>query len=1075
MKKKKFYNKIRISFILILFLGCQNNNSNEVQTNITDVPDKIDFNYHIRPILSDRCYKCHGPDEKVRKANLRLDTEQGVFALLDENQKKYAIAPGEPDKSLILHRISSSDPEYRMPPPESKLFISNKEIEILKRWIEQGAQWKKHWAFIPPKKQELPNVSEKEWPYNGIDYFILNRLEKVKLQPSEEATKEKLIRRLSFDIRGVPPALEEIDAFLEDNSSKAYERLVNNFMSQSSFGERMALEWLDIARYADSHGYQDDLERSMWPWRDWVIDAFNENMPYDQFLTWQLAGDLYPNASYEQKLATGFNRNHKRTQEGGGVDEEYRVEYALDRVNTFSTALLGLTVACAQCHDHKFDPISQKEFYSLYSFFNNVPDEGRVEYGVSVAEPSIPIPDPKVKKYRNRIKSLIISQKKLVDRYEMVEWSKNKGFQSGNSSYKDIVNTPLGLKAYYPLDHVIDNRVHEIVSGEKIGKVINDLVERPGYYSGGLEFNGENYLKLGLIDGLDFQEPFSIGFWLYNINDGARGVVIAPDIDKKNINPGFQLSISGIKQLTFVMTNEKDEKELKIVSNNKLPPDQWSHVVITYDGKIKADGIKIYIDGSVADTDKINDDLDNFRITQSSVLIGTSRKRTNGLMRARLDEITFFNRKLDGQDVQDLYSYNPLNELYQKGNDLTKLESTRLFYHDLHHKDSFYQSLTERLSEYKIRQERLENVGLKPTMVMAEMDTTRRTYVLERGQYNAPTDEVYPGTPKSILSFPEEYEKNRMGLSKWLFNKKNPLTARVTVNRYWQMIFGKGLVSTPEDFGSQGNLPSHPKLLDWLALEFVSSNWNIKELIKTMVMSSTYRQTVKSNPKLVEIDPENLFLSRGPQNRLQAEFIRDYALNISGLLNEEIGGPSVKPYQPKGLWLEMATGNQPLKKYIQEHDKDLYRKSMYTFWKRSVPPPSMITFDASTREQCTVRRQSTSSPMQALTLLNDPQFVEASRLIAQRILSEGGTNAKERIVFAFRLATSRIPENKEINLLINLLDEQENIFAENPDKAESLLGIGEYPIDSNFNLNELASYTVIASTILNLTESTRKG
>ncbi len=1050
-----------------------------------EIPDKIDFNFHVKPILSDRCYKCHGPDEKVRKADLRFDVKEVAFALLDSAENRYAIVPGDLKKSQLVHRVSSTDPDYMMPPPESKLSLTDREIEILKRWIKQGAEWKPHWAFTPPQQVEPPAVSDPDWPQNPIDHFILNGLDAKGLQPSPEATKEKLIRRVSFDLRGIPPSLPEIDAFLADTSPDAYEKVVDEFLSEESYGERMALEWLDLARYADSHGYQDDLERSMWPWRDWVIKAFNENMAYDKFLTWQLAGDLLPDATYEQKLATAFNRNHKITQEVGVVDEEYRVEYVLDRVNTFSTSFLGLTLGCAQCHDHKFDPVLQKEFYSLLSFFNNVPEKGRVEYGVEVAEPSIPLPDSTVEKYTRYMKNLVGSQRQKIDSYEKTKWENNPDLTSVNvESNQEIGRIPAGLVAYYPLDYAENEEIAEESNRRKPAKVVNDAITMPGKFSGGLEFSTDNYLDLGPIAGMDFGGPASVSLWLYSIESGARGNLLNPK-QIKGKYPGFALGVydDGIKfQLINSTSLTTPKRAIEVRTSHILPGNKWAHLALTYDGSGRAKGVRIYLNGQPQELLILKDELGDLRPGSNSILLAQTdyevsdfvRVEKSGLIRSRLDELMFFNRKLTQQEIQDLVRFNPLADLVSKSNKSDK-DRKRLFYHQLHHEDPTYQILTKWHSEFQFREVRMQQVILKPTMVMADMDTVRPTYVLERGRYSAPTVQVYPGTPKFVLPFPEEYPQNRLGLAKWLFDERHPLTTRVAVNRYWQMIFGRGIVATPEDFGSQGELPTHPELLDWLALEFRSSGWNLKHLIKTMVMSATYRQSVAVDPVLFKRDPSNIYLARGPQVRLQAELVRDHALAISGLMSSQVGGPSVKPYQPKGLWIQVASGNQSLKEYIQDHGEDLYRKSMYTFWKRSLPPPSMITFDASTREQCIVRRQSTSTPMQALVLLNDPQFTEASRLIAQRMLAEGGVDEAERIRFAFRLATSRQPQEEEMAHLTDLLAYQMEFFESDQAKAEGLLNIGEYELDPQLNLSELAAYTVVANAILNLTESISKG
>lgn len=1050
----------------LLLIACNSSNEEKASSAQT-LPDKVDFNFHIRPLLSDRCFKCHGPDEKAREAGLRLDLEKDAFAALDSLGESFALVPGDTENSLLVSRIKHQDPDELMPPPESNLSLNNYEIQLLEKWVAQGAEWKQHWAFIPPEKANFPEVSKPDWVLNPIDHFTLAAMESQNMAPNQSANKEKLLRRLSFDLRGLAPSLEEIDDFLNDDDPTAYEKWVDRFMSEESYGERMALEWLDLSRYADSHGYQDDIERSMWPWRDWVIKSFNENMPYDQFVSWQLAGDLIPEATYEQKLATGFNRNHKITQEVGVVDEEYRVEYVLDRVNTFSTAFLGLTVACAQCHDHKFDPISQKEFYSLYSFFNQIPEKGRVDYGVEVANPALPLPEEKVESMTRFIDELVDAQTKKLE-----EYTHNQG-QAELPDLKSSSKLPEGLKAYFSLDFVNNQKIQEETGIHQAGNTERGPSPVQGKFSGALEFNSKNYVDLDKLNGINFNKPFSISFWLYNIHSGMRGPIIASINKNQKGRPGFQVFSTGDKQLGISLARDKNKNRLEVMTLEVLPENVWTQVTMTYNGKRNADGLNIFVNGEAWEK-IVNRDSLRGTITPYKQLRLAKGAGGAGLISAQLDEVMIFDRQLSESEVKALQSYNPIAELSAK-KDLNDNERKRLQHHYLHHFDPSFKDLAQRLKESRIKQSRMEDIILKPTMVMTDMDTSRKTFVLMRGQYNMPTEEVEMGTPAVLGDFPQNSPKNRLGLSDWLFDSNNPLTARVAVNRYWQMIFGRGIVTTAEDFGSQGDLPTHPELLDWLAVDFMESGWDLKRLIKMMVMSATYRQSTINEERKRALDPSNIYLARGPQNRLQAEMVRDHALAVSGLLSKQVGGPSVKPYHPEGLWLETSSGNQPLRQYIQDHDQDLYRKSMYTFWKRTVPPPSMITFDAPTREQCIVRRQSTNTPTQALVLLNDPQFVEASRLIAERMISEGGEDAESRIGFAFRLATSRFPNKQEIRLLKKILDTELDAFEAAPEKANQLLGVGEFPLNNEIDSTQLAAYTLVANAIINLTESMQKG
>lgn len=717
-----------------------------------EIPDQVDFNFHVKPILSDRCFKCHGPDKNKVEAGLVLHTKEGAFKALGDLKDHYAIVPNHPDKSTMIDRIYSDDPEVVMPPPESNLTLSKNEKALLKKWIEQGAEWKEHWAFIPPQKGALPKVHKKDWVKNEIDQYVLHKLEAYNINVSEPSSPEKLIRRLSFDLTGLAPNLETVDRYLGDPSHSTYASIVDEMLNSTEHAERMANEWLDLARYADTHGYQDDLERFNWPWRDWLIHAYKQNMPYDQFVTWQLAGDLLPNPTKEQIIATTFNRNHKVTQEGGVIPEEYRVEYVSDRTNTFGTAFLGLTFECAKCHDHKYDPISQKDYYQLYSFFNNVPEKGLIEeYGAN--------PEP----------IMTITQKEIDE-------------------------------------------------------------------------------TLNFINNLDSAESI-------------------------------------------------------------------------------------------------------------------------------------------------------------------------------------------------------------PVMVMEELKEPRKSYILKRGLYDQYGEEVESLTPNfGGLHNSVDYEKNRLGLAKWLFSPENPLTARVAVNRIWQQLFGKGLVASSFDFGNQGALPKHLELLDFLAIKFQEDQWDVNKMMKFIVESSTYQQSSKTRPQLMELDPENDLLARSSRTRLSAEMIRDHALDISGLLVKRIGGPSVKPYQPAGLWNEVTGGGGgSTAKYIQDDGDKNYRRSLYTFWKRTVPPPNMMTFDAPTRDFCAVQRENTSTPLQALVLMNDPQYLEAAKAMAQRAIQQENETVKEDIVYLFRLATSRKPLEDELSNLHELYLEEMEVMG---DKVNTL--------------------AYIANVIINLDETIRK-
>jgi len=749
-------------------------NTSESSVAAEEIPDVVSYNFNIRPILSDKCFKCHGPDANKRQANLRLDMPESAYAALKDEPDKHALVPGDPGASELYRRITTSDSSEMMPSLKSNLKpLSSYEVKLIKKWIKQGAKYEKHWAFVPPKLPQIPEVEDKSWPKNTIDYFVLHKQEQKGFKPNPEADKERLLKRLSLDLNGLPPDVALMDRFLADKGPDAYERMVDELMARPQYGEKMALRWMDIARYADSHGYQDDNYRTQWPWRDWVMHAYNENLSYKDFITWQLAGDLIPNHTQEQLLATGFNRNHKITEEGGVIDEEYRVNYVTDRTNTFGKALMGVTLECAHCHDHKYDPFSQKEYYQMFSFFNSV---------------------------------------------------KEPGLQS-------TVGGP------------------------------------------------ETYAK----------------------------------------RPTMQIS------------NEDAKSVLKFVN---------------------------------------------------------------------------------------------------------KMDTGKLI-----------------------------------VSVMGDSEAYRKTYILKRGNYDSHGDEVFPGTPKAVLPFNNAYPKNRLGLADWVFDDKNPLTARVYVNQIWEEFFGRGIVKTLGDFGMQGELPSNPELLDWLAVDFKTHGWNMKRMVKQIVMSATYRQSAVVTPDKLKNDPDNILISRGPRSRLPAEFIRDMVLASSGLLNKTIGGPSVNPYQPPGLWENTTSGRGQLASYRQVHGPNLYRRGMYTLIKRTSPPVEMAIFDASNRDQCEVQRMRTNTPLQALEMMNDPTMLESARVLAQKILQDAN-QPKDKIYTAFRRIICRRPTDKEMSILTSYYQDQ--LKSINEKDAEKFLAVGEYPMPGKIDKIKLAAMMKVIDTIYNLEEAITK-
>ena len=1043
------------------------------------LPEKVDFNLHVKPILSDRCFACHGPDVNKRAADLRLDIEENALAALKDEDDQFAIVPHYPKKSALYHRITSNDPEVQMPPPESNLTISAEEVAVLTRWIEQGAEYKPHWSFIKPEMPPVPELTS-EWPNNEVDHFVLAKLQQKDFSPSERANKEKLIRRVTFDLTGLPPTVAEVDQFLADTAPDAYEKLVDRLLASPHYGERMATEWLDVARYADSHGYQDDGMRNMWPWRDWVIQSFNKNMPYDQFITWQLAGDMLSNATPEQKLASGFNRNHLQSQEGGIVSEEYRVEYVADRANTLGKAFLGLTVECARCHDHKYDPISQKEYYSLYAFFNSINETGQIPY-LGEASPTIILTDKEVDEQLSFVQEKMREQEKKLedirseDQPGFAAWLKKVSDdpQSGKVTLK-------GQIGHYPLDAVFNEQFSNAANSRLPADMVVSQQDKEikiveGKKKKAIELVGDSYVDLGRHIGyFERNEPFTISLWFKALKDSIKGPVFTRAEGEFSGNRGYMLYIQEDRRLSIMLNHTWPANSIEVHTTEQVPVGEWIHVALTYDGSSQAEGITLFINGQRTRHEVINDHLKrsikNYgseqAIRNDSVNFQIGHHFDRSLEGAVIDEFSIFDRELSAVEIAKLHgTEDPI---------LTFLEAQKqqdLLEHYLHRHNTAYQKTLAQLTRLRGQENRLYS-DQPEVMVMEELPEPRSTFVLDRGAYDAPTDQVYPTTPVSVMKFPEDLPRNRLGLAQWLIDKDNPLTARVAVNRYWQMLFGRGIVKTSDDFGNQGELPSHPELLDWLAIRFRESGWDVKALLRMLVTSATYQQSSVATPEMLEKDYENVWLAHGPSYRMPAEMIRDNALVASGLFADTIGGPSVKPYQPEGLWKQLATRNAT--EYVQDTGANLYRRGLYTVWKRSSPPPSMNSFDASDKYLCTVKRQKTNTPLQALVLLNDPQYVEAARVLAERMMKEGGKALEEQINFGFKALTSREPDDHELALLKELYQEEQTAFSQAPAQADSLLTVGEHLRDTNLPADELAALTVVANTLINYDEAVYK-
>ncbi len=1027
----------------------------------------VSFNREILPILANNCFACHGPDEKHRETKFHFDTEDGAFA------KKGVIVRGSAADSLLIEKITEPNPKDRMPPPESGHVLTDRQIDLLRRWIDQGAQWDVHWAYVPPKHPELPTVSDASWARNPIDRFILARLEREGLRPSPEADRVTLLRRVTLDLTGLPPTPAEMDSFLADPSPDAYEKRVDVLLQSPHYGERMAMPWLDASRYADSHGYHIDSHRDMWPWRDWVISSFNRNLPFDEFAIEQIAGDLLPNATRDQTIASGFNRNHMINFEGGAIADEYQVEYVVDRVEATSSAFMGLTMGCARCHSHKFDPITHKEFYQFFAFFNSVPEQG-LDGRTGNAVPALPLPTAEQQLKLDDLNTAIKArQGALTDAIVAPlqrEWERTLADKGPSRDAE-------GLTAHYELD----GNFSDISGRYQHGRTIaGEPTFDPGQVGRGASFDGDTEVSFGDVGSFDRSEPFSIAVWV-------RGRGNLPMSGFQKIDPterrGYEwmfddIALVGIQRwaakLTIRLASDADANAIQVRTRDRLRLGDWYHVAATYDGSGKAAGLVVYLNGKRATVDVVRDSLTGPIKTDAALRVGS--KALGKPFVGQIDDLRLYCRTLPAAEVEDLAIHHPVRVLLSGVTGKpSKEESDRV-------RDYFLtytapDTLRTAYAELKaLRVQRDDFTKTVPTtMVMSEMKKPRDTFVLLRGDYRNQTEKVEPGVPAILPKLPDGAPLNRLTLAKWLVDPGHPLTSRVAVNRFWQMYFGYGIVKTQEDFGVQGEPPVHPELLDWLATEFVRGGWDVRAMQRLIVTSATYRQSSKVTPALLEKDPENRLLARGPRGRLPAELIRDSALAASGLLNDAIGGPSVMPYQPKGIWEELAFGDGfSAQSYQQGHGADLYRRGMYTFWKRTAPPASLATFDAPDREKCAARRAQTNTPLQALVLLNDPTYVEASRALAQRALLEGGRDAKARIGFAFRLATSRAPTGQEVSVLRTLLDGRLKAFRQDRQSALKLLAVGESPRDRRLDAAELAAYTTVASVIFNLDETISK-
>jgi uncharacterized protein DUF1553/uncharacterized protein DUF1549/concanavalin A-like lectin/glucanase superfamily protein/cytochrome c len=1020
----------------------------------------VEFNRDIRPIFSDKCYTCHGPDAANRKTKLRFDIEAGAKIELSKGRK--VIVPGDPEQSEVYKRVASNDPALRMPPAYmGREKLTDAEIGLIRRWIEQGAQWERHWSLIPPKRRPMPEVPEKNWPRNPIDSFVLARVEREGLKHSPEADRRTLIRRVTLDVTGLPPTPDEVQAFLNDAAPNAYEKVVDRLLASPRYAERMAFRWMEAARYGDTNGYQTDGVRDMWRWRDWVINAFDRNMPFDQFTVEQLAGDLLPNPTLDQRIATAFHRNHRTNAEGGIVPEEFRVEYVADRAETTSTVWLGLTVGCARCHDHKYDPIKQKEYYQLFAYFNNVPEKGLV-YNFGNEEPYIKAPTTEQEhRLADLDKSVADAEQHWRSLAPTVMDAQRKWERKIARSKTPDWTVTEGLTFHSPL---AGRRSSVEVAGCGKDDVHCDLPLADSPAGKGRQFDGKHFLESdGDVANFDYLQPFTFAAWIKP--ESGKGAILSHYEDYfEGQGHGLYL-IDGKIRLHVVF--RWTDIGLRVETADPVKLNEWQHVLVTYDGKRKASGVHVYVNGTPQELKVLFDELTWPMDFKLPLRIGAG----GGLrFKGAIADARVYRIALTPEQVAAIPLQRSIHEIAAlRPETRTKAESDKLRFAFLDRAapKEIRRARDELRTVQKARQQFWESI---PTvMVMAE-GKSRDTFVLKRGAYDNPGDRVTPGVPSVLPPMRPEWPNNRLGLARWLVDRGNPLTARVTVNRFWQMYFGTGLVKTVQDFGSQGDWPAHLELLDWLACEFMDSGWNVKALQKTIVTSATYRQASAVTPELLQKDPENRLLARGPRLRLGPEMIRDQALAVSGLLVEKVGGPSVKPYQPPGLWQELAGGEG----YVRDRGEGLYRRSLYTYWKRTVAPPFMINFDSPNRETCTVRETRTNTPLQALDLMNDITFVEAARKLAERMMTEGGKEPRERVEFAYKLVLARPPKPAEMQVLMETLDGFEARYHRDRKSAKEFVKHGDSPQEIKADARELAAYTSIASLILNLDEAVTK-
>ncbi|MEI6232090.1 MAG: DUF1553 domain-containing protein [Planctomycetota bacterium] len=1023
---------------------------------------KIDFNRDVRPILSENCFACHGPDAGKRKAKLRLDTRDGALAESESGTRP--IVPGKPEKSDVIARISTKNPDEAMPPAKEHKTVTSAQLETLKTWIAQGAVYDKHWAFKTIETPAIPAVKNVAWPRNDIDTFILARLEKEGLKPSQEEDKARLLRRLTLDLTGLPPILEDVDAFLADASPNAYEKVVDRLMASPHFGERMTVPWLDLARYADTAGYHNDSLRDMWMWRDWVVKAFNENKPFDQFTIEQIAGDLIPNAKVEQKVATGFHRNVMTSDEGGLIDAEYLNLYIVDRVATTGITWMGMTVGCAQCHDHKYDPVTTKDFYRMYAFFHNVPENGKDGVRDRNPKPFLSVATDEQKARETKIAADVVTAEKALSEISKTLDPKQKEWEQKIASGVKP-EEPRGPVTKFPLD--ADGNGVSDSGGKFAGTAKGEVKFDAGGVNKAFHVQKKGWFEFANTFDFEKNQAFSVTAQLTCTKEGgspfgkmeAAGSIRGWDVEFHALKPSFHLIHTWPGNVIHVQA-EKD-----------LPENVPLHFAVVYDGSGKGAGVKMFVNGAEIKSTVVVDKLTDTIKTPEAFSIGR-RGKAGPLFGGTVGDLRVYSRALSNADIATLggSAQLALVSIPAEKRTAPQKDQIKKFYRENFAPE--YVATQAKVDALKKEKSAIEK-EIPNVMVMEEMGKPRDTFVKIRGGYDKNGEKVEAGVPEFLppIAAPLNGKKHtRLDFANWLVAPDQPLTARVAANRLWAIIFGTGLVKTLNDFGMQGEWPSHPELLEWLAADF-KRDWNMKRSIKQMLMSASYRQSARVTPEMLEKDSANRLLAHGPRIRLDAEFVRDNALAVSGLLNTKMGGKGVLPFQPPGIWEINEMGGQGYKKTM---GSEQYRRGMYVYWRRSTPYPSFLTFDAPNREFCSAVRPRTSTPLQSLVLMNDPVFVEAARSFALLALKEGGADVRTRITWMWKRTLSRAPSAQEISLLETEFQKERENFVKEKKSAEAFLKVGDTIVPKESDAAEVAAWTAVASVLLNLNETITK-